>query len=327
MGYSKIKLHGKQICDYFYIQQTDIDANAFSSVDSEPKKWTNDTLLFANFNDGNLIAGNSELVGSINSYELRRRNITELYTDRIGTIETNPENTESRTFMVDYLAANNASYIYYLYPDSQSSISGAILSPFITEEVKTNWNYWTLIVVDESEEENIYYLDKMYKFELNLNVGDMSNNTVVNVVNNFTPYPTIQYGTSNYWSGSLSSLCGFITCNNSEYIQTINMIQELKDLPINPKKKFLKDIDGHVWEVKITAPVVLTTENNTIQQVKTAQISWAEVASAKGVSVINNPSKSVKEWVFTETGYAIPYIDYSWSDNDIWNNSLMWTSH
>ena len=119
-----------------------------------------------------------------------------------------------------------------------------MLSPSITETVKTNWKYWSLLIVDETEEENVFYLNKLFKFELNLTVDDMNNNASISVMQNFTKYPTIQYGTANYWSGSLSALCGFISCDDVNYIQTPSMINELKSLTSDTRRKFLKDMDG-----------------------------------------------------------------------------------
>ena len=74
----------------------------------------------------------------------------------------------------------------------------------------------------------------------------MSNNAVVSVLQNFTKYPTVQYGTANYWSGGLSALCGYVSCVDGNYIQTPNMIEELKKLTSDTRRKFLKDIDGKI---------------------------------------------------------------------------------
>ena len=54
---------------------------------------------------------------------------------------------------VYYAVVNNAGYSYYLYPSSKVSGSGVLLHPIITDEIKTDWAYWSLIIVDETEEE------------------------------------------------------------------------------------------------------------------------------------------------------------------------------
>ena len=325
MGYNKIMLYGEQVCDYLHIQNTPIDSNLFKSIDSEPTAWEDSTLLSAKFNNKSLVAGDSSLTDRIDGYEVRRQKGANPYTEYIGTIKGSEDG--AKKYMIDYLAANNTDYTYFLYPSSIRPTSGVILSPFISDEVKTDWGYWSLLIVDESEEENVFYLSKMFKFELNLETGDMNNNAVVTVTQNFTKYPTIQYGMSNYWSGDLTSLCGFIACNDCEYVQTPNMIEELKSLTSDTRRKFLKDMDGNVWEIKITAPVSISTNDQTLQRIKTAKISWTEVGSVSGISVIDNPNIPSTNWLLTETGEAIPYTSYVWDEQYRWDNSYRWTAN
>ena len=325
MGYNKIILNGNQTCDYLYIQDSPIDSSDFEFVDSEPKQWNDNTLLFAKFNN-NLVAGDSTLTNRIDGYEIRRKKGSNPYTEYVGTIKGTSDELKSKKYIIDYMVRNNSDYIYYLFPSSTNSESGVVLSPSVTDEVKTNWGYWSLLVVDETDEENAFYLNKMFKFELNLQTGERNNNAVVSVIQNFTKYPTIQYGMSNYWSSDLTSLCGFISCNDVDYVQTPNMIEELKALTSDTRRKFLKDIDGNVWEVKITAPVSISTDDQTLQRVKTAKVSWTEVGDAKGISIINNPDTPSTSWLLTETGEVVPYIDYVWDEHYIWDNTYKWTA-
>ena len=224
------------------------------------------------------------------------------------------------------MVKNNTEYTYYLYPAATHSKNGILLTPSITDEVKTDWGYWSLLVVDESEEDNVFYLNKMFKFELNVATDSMSNNAVVNVLQNFTKYPTIQYGTANYWSGGLSALCGYVSCVDGGYVQTPNMIEEFKKLTSDTRRKFLKDIEGNVWEVKITAPIDVTEEYEAIQSVKSVKINWTEVGEVSGISIINNPNAPTTSWVLTETGEVVPYMDYVWDNDAYWSNSYRWTA-
>lgn len=323
MGYNSIKLYGDQTCDYLYIQNSPIDNENFKNVDSEPQEWGDDTLLLSKF-DNNLVAGNSALTDSIVGYEIRRKKGADTYTEYVGTIESTEDLNKS--FIIDYAVKNNSSYTYYLYPASKSANSGAITYPFITDEISTDWDYWSLFVVDETDKENVFYLNKMFKFELNLNEEDMNNNASVTITKNFTKYPTVQYGTSNYWSGSLSALCGFISCTDTEYIQTPNMIDELKSLTSETRRMFLKNTDGNIWEVKIISPINISTENKTLQKIKTVKLSWAEVNDASKVSIINNPNKPTVNWLLTESGDVISYIEYVWDEHYRWNSSYKWTA-
>ena len=155
----------------------------------------------------------------------------------------------------------------------------------------------------------------------------MTNNATVTVTQNFTRYPTVQFGTANYWSSSLTALCGLLSCNDYDYIQTPSMIKELKELTSDTRRKFLKDIDGNVWEVKITGAIDISTDESTLDRIKSVKIAWTEVGDASGISIINNPNSKIVDWILTETGEAIPYIDYEWNEHYRWDDSYRWTSN
>lgn len=318
MGYNKITLFGKQTCDYLHIQKTEPSDEETSYVNTEPKIWNENTLLLSAFNN-NLDAGNSALVDKIDGYEIRRRRGSEPYSEYVCTLEKN-----KNKYIIDYLTANNNEYSYYIYPSS--SKQGIVLSPFKTEDVRTRWNYWSLIIVDESAEKNVYYMNKIFKFEFNLTINDMNNNSNANVTQNFTKYPTVQYSTSNYWSGSLSALCGYISCKDNELIQTPNMIKELKSLNSESRKMFLKNCDGDIWEVKLNAPLNITTDNS-FPQLKTVKLSWVEVGEVSNISIINNPNMEISSWILTEDGQVVEYKEYIWDEHYRWDNSYIWTSH
>lgn len=269
--------------------------------------------------NGNSAGQNSSETG-VSGYEIRRKTSSNLYTDYVATVQVGYS-----TRIIDYSIANKTKYEYFLYPLSEKSNTIVSLSPSKSTTIMQNWGYWTLLVVDESAEENVFYLNKIFKFELNISTDDMNNNATISVAQNFTRYPTIQYSTSNYWSGGLTSLCGYIAVNDIEYIQTPNMIKELKELTSDTRRKFLKDVDGNVWEIQITSPITISNNDDTLENIKSVRVSWAEVGEASNISIINNPEKLTESWVLTETGIASPYIDYVWKNDEIWNGDYMWT--
>ena len=77
----------------------------------------------------------------------------------------------------------------------------------------------------------------------------------------------------------------------------------------------------------MSAPINISTKNMTLQSIKTWKFSWVEVGDTKGVSIINNPAKPIKDWVLTENGEAVPYFTYQWGEQYIWDNSYFWTSN
>ena len=326
MGYNKITLGGNQVCDYLCVSKSKIDQSQFKYIDAEPIEWNSDTIMLARFNEHDMSAGNSSLLVNIKGYEIRRKSGNDLYTEYVGTVKEAEDESISKRFIIDYMVKNNTNYTYHLYPAATHSDNGILLSPSITSETKTDWAYWSLLVVDESDEENVFYLNKMFKFELNVSTDSMSNNATVSVLQNFTKYPTVQYGTANYWSGGLSALCGYVSCADGGYVQTPNMIDELKKLTSDTRRKFLKDIEGNIWEVKITSPINITEEYSATQSIKSVKISWTEIGEVSGISIINNPDAPTTSWILTETGEVIPYMDYVWDNDSYWNNSYRWTA-
>lgn len=327
MGYNKIIMNGAQICDYLYIQNNAVSDDDFSYVDSEPAGWTDNTALLAKF-DGDLNAGDSSILDKITGYQIRRREGTSGHTEYIGTVK-DAEGKNKPDYIIDYTAKDKSDYTYYLYPSTTENNSGFEIShaPNVSKPINAEWGYWSLMIVDESEEDGLFYLNKLFKFEYNVEEDSMSNNANASVNQNFTSYPTVQLGTSNYWSGGLSALCGYISYNDVDFICNANMIEELKALSSEVRRKFLKDPDGNLWEVEITSPISITTNVNVLERIKTVKISWTQVGSAENISIINNPQKERVSWILTPDGNAQPYIDYIWDAQYKWDNSYRWTSN
>ena len=128
--------------------------------------------------------------------------------------------------------------------------------------------------------ENKVTVSDIFEFEANISIGQMSNNTDFTVSKNFTKYPKVQHSYSNYWSGTLSGLLGIFNREGTKYTQTTEMLNKFKQLTTDDRRKFLKDRDGNIWEVSLSAANSVTTDNKLKNQLKTVSISWVEVADA-----------------------------------------------
>ena len=62
-----------------------------------------------------------------------------------------------------------------------------------------------------------------------------------------------------------------------------------------------------------------------LERVKSVKISWTEIGEVDGISIINNPDKPSTNWLLTETGEVIPYVEYVWDEHYKWDNSFRWT--
>ena len=288
---------------------------SWTLIDSNPPTWDESTKMIANF-DGNLVSGNVDLGQSISGNKLYKQKAGSSKMEFVKEIGTD------ESYIVDYKIKNNCRYTYHLFPTVEEGNNKYTLLPLISNTVEIKHSEWSLMVADETNTKNVYTLAKLFKFGLNINSGSMSTNNETNVLKNFTLYPKIQKGNSNYWSGSLSSLIGFVHCID-DYVQTPNMLDELKSLAIDGRKKFLRDLEGHLFEVEIIDSIDIENDDGSSEQVKTMNIKWVETGSAEDVSVVNPRQTAV--WLLTNTGTPLSYHTYVWDDSAEWDDNKYWT--
>lgn len=178
---------------------------------------------------------------------------------------------------IDYSVPSKTECFYELY------IGKELSAPYKSEIIKTDdLGKWFLLVCDDVWNENGLNENKVtvadiFEFEANVTVGSMNNNTDFSISKNFTRYPKVQHSPSNYWSGTLGGLLGVIS-SGSRFTQTPEMLRRFKALTTDNRRKFLKDRDGNLWEISLSAANTVETNTNLDIQLKTANISWVEVA-------------------------------------------------
>lgn len=317
MQINKIEASGAQTLDYIWVTNTNMNAeweSVLNHISYEPY-WDINTQLLAKFNHS-LNAGNAgdEAGNTLQGWKVYRQNVEGSTLKYVKTLEP------SEIFLVDYNTEWGQSYIYYLFPDYAEAMG----SPFISKEVKACWVDWILLLCRE-EKENEFAVEESFLFQLNVNSGQMNNNADVNVYKTYGKYPRVVKGQSNYLSGQLSSLVGYMGETNGElqYIEKISLIERLRSLNTDPRRKFLKDKKGHVWEVELTAPSTFEYMENVTGQPVTGGIAWTEVASTKDVSIYNGNAREL--WLLTTTGSPEYNVKYIWIDSEYWTPSKYWT--
>lgn len=187
--------------------------------------------------------------------------------------------------LYDYGTSNGAdSYLYYLFPIGETAYS---YDPIESNLVRMcDWN-WTLLECTEREEgEGFYSVDSEFQFGKNLSSGSMSNNNSPNIMENFTPYPTVQLSSVNYKSGTLQSLIGTIdyTCEN-EYSDSIPLREAIYALSTSSKILFLKSRKGDLFRIRVSGAITMNTMDNTKEQAQSVNLPWVEIGTADGVSI------------------------------------------
>lgn len=317
MEINKIEVNGACTLDYIWVTNTDIDENlesVLNNIGYEPN-WDINTQLLARFNHS-LNGGNAgdEAGNTLKGWKVYRQNIEGSTLKYVKTLEP------SEIFLVDYNTEWGQSYIYYLFPDYEEAMG----SPFVSGVVKACWVDWILLLCRE-EKENEFAVEESFLFQLNTNSGQMNNNADVSVFKTYGQYPRVIKGQSNYLSGQLSSLVGYMgeTDGELQYIEKLSMIERLRNLNTDQRRKFLKDKKGHVWEVELTAPSTFEYMENVPSQPVTGGISWTEVASTKDISIYNGDEREL--WLLTTTGNPEYNVKYVWVDTEYWTPSKYWT--
>lgn len=191
----------------------------------------------------------------------------------------------------DYSAVNNTDYTYYIYP----SFEGSLGSPMVTDKIRTDFPCWTLYLVDETDTEGTFKLQKAYDFMLNFETPTITNNTGANVVTTFSRYQRVRKNTVNCLSGSLASLMGYYDPSTIDpddpmsngYVETADRLNEMFALSANvTNRKFLRDLQGRLMEVELTGAITAQQQNYNGQIVSSGQVNWMEIADASNVIIL-----------------------------------------
>ena len=214
--------------------------------------------------------------------------------------------TERR--FVDYSLPHNEEVKYLICPQGNEIITDEkdnetsqelLFSPIYSDSIKGDWDKWCLFTTrgpapknldgtaDNGYNENVLLVDKIFFFEMNVETGNMKNNTDFSVIKNFTPYPHIQRSPSNYWSGQLKGLLGRLAIDDCTFKQTPTMLQEIKELTQNTSRKFLKDRDGNFWEVELSSDITIDNNDKLDVQLKTKSFNWVEVGDASDIALVS----------------------------------------
>lgn len=263
----------------------------------EPVWNSNDYQLYmtANFN-GNLEGGTGTSTGS--GFRVYRR---EYNSNVLFPIATVPSTTLQ---VKDFGLRSGKLYEYYLYVyDSNGSFMTNVEG---NQRVTTKYNSYSLMVCDYDSDRDEYHVRKQYLFINNATEGAMSNNNTPTINKNFTNYPTIMNSTSNYVSGTLSSLIGVIYTvpalieqigtykfvkkpSTLDYFDSVDLQKELFQLSTLPYQLFLRDLKGNMRMIKIISPISMTVNSKQTQLSTSISLQWAEIDNADDITVVQTP--------------------------------------
>lgn len=289
---TSVTLGSPQICNYLEVikgtASQEIIAAAYETGTYVPGTSAQDYML-ADWTDG-IDAGTLDVGGdTIIGYTLYRRQGDSAYLVRIA------ETDAATTRVYDYGALSQQGiYTYYLFPTGASTY---IASPVVSGSVMPCWWNWTLMECTETENANVYTVLSAYRFRYNVETGAMSNNSAPNLLENFTPYPTVQPSAQNYKSGQLTALIGAVDWSSGqpEYKDTIQLRDAIYALSTTKNALFLKSRKGELIRIRISGAISMTTADATREQTQTMALPWAEIGTAAGVSLYSTQFAGVQE--------------------------------
>ena len=145
----------------------------------------------------------------------------------------------------------------------------------------------------ELQNDGYYHVLQSFVVAGNVSTGSISNNSNINVLQNFTRYPIVQRTSLNYKSGTLTALIG--DCTNNSYSDTWELADRIMALSTSTNPKFLRDAKGALWQIETNGAISMSVDDTKAVLPIQMSFPWVEVADAQKVSIISLPSDDLWE--------------------------------
>ena len=272
MEISNIMLSSNITWDFFHIEKKDsTNQNIFDN--KYIPTLNNNSVSLINFDNND---NDNGIIYSALGYTFS------VYREKKGTnqLEIVSKMSEGSLSLYDYNIANNETYTYYIFKESDDYISSATLS----NEITTCWWNWSIVGFTK-DENNIYNVDNdnIWLFDLNIESSAMTQNISKTEYKNFTKYPKISIGKSNYSNGSLTCLLGNVS--NNKYNENADLLKAWNEFCSNGEYKLLKDRKGNKYLVDIISTSA-KIDDVVQEQPNTITFSWTEIGSSEGLTMI-----------------------------------------
>lgn len=279
-----VKLVGAQVCDYLWIEEgglTDTVVTALMSTAGYTPEFGDRTLLLADFatdlRGGNIVA--EEPLTGWAVYRREEGAASLVHVADVGYAERS---------VIDCAAASQGTYTYYVFGVGERSFATTALP---SQPVTVCLWDWTILSCTE-DGDNVYRVEELFRFSLNVESGTVSNNNRPTLLENFTRYPTVQMVPQLYQSGELSGYIGEVGAN-AEYSDTLAKRDALFALALTQNTLFLKNRKGELMRVFVNAEITCETQDNTRQQALICAVPWAETGSAEGTQILIRQSDAL----------------------------------
>ena len=298
---NQIRIHGPATFYYITVENEQYDYEDFyyqmATWDYSPQ-YLDTTVFLCGFN-GTLYSTSDLVDDTIKSFGIYRKGDNTPLFRHIATIPLNDNAYD--TVVYDYSALSTKSYEYYflnMRNDSYVRTRNAV-----TTIRPCFWNYTVLCCSKNNSGD--YIVESEYRFALNVESGNVSNNNAPTMQKNFTPYPLRQPTSVNYRSGTLAALIGKV--ENDRYVDSTALMDELYALSTNNLTKFLKTRKGQIFQIETLNPVIMQIVDKYAEQPAKISLPWVEVGDASDVNILGD----------SLTSSGVPTFDVNVSDMEL----------
>ncbi len=103
----------------------------------------------------------------------------------------------------------------------------------------------------------------------------------------YNNYPTLTLTKTNYMSGTLSAMNGYVDCTTRHYEDNIDLIRAWRDFITRPTIYMLKSQKGDVWIVNVTDNPTTTYSEMEKDIPTTFSFNWAECCDVKDIKILD----------------------------------------
>lgn len=306
--YTKLVLSAQTYFDYATLlrrsmSQSEIDDYLNKDFSFEPNFDTYaDTVVNAKFDNNSLASSNLKTdTGQLLGYTIYRRSTFEDRLHNIGFATLDNE------YIEDFMIANNQEYTWSIVPVFEKRLGIAV----DTNHLYVRFDEWCVNPMQLTEgTTSTYSSDTTWKFGLNLEAQDLTQNILKTKFEGLSRYPKFSVQKRNYISGGLTTYLTTMQENkvynnkvivnnfaeyspyrNNKYIynEPASMFDDWNALIASGIEVLIRDLKGHMWRAQIDAN---SGKIDDYSQVYPTTITWTftEVGTLDGVSVINQGS-------------------------------------
>ena len=200
---------------------------------------------------------------------------------------------------VDVTVPTKGKFKYYAVPRTKTDMgvaTKAVGTVEITLDMK-GYSITELIPMEQPFEGSnfknkkpVYKIGNQWKFVGEVKDTTVTQNTDKTLHVGYATYPTLTSTKTNYMTGSLSAMIGYVNCVGKKYVDDIDLIRAWRSFITKQSIYMLKSQKGDVWIVNITDAPSTTYEESTPTINTTFTFNWAECYNVNDLSIVYEPA-------------------------------------